>query len=411
MRTIETTSARAWRTARIRKVVVSAVSLTALAATVSISPVQGSVPAADFGAARSVSTSVGTHAGAAFAMTNRSTGNAIIRYRRAADGTLTRLGGIPTRGTGIGTDLDTQGALRLSRDHRFLYAANAGSDNITVFAVEGAHLTFVQKVYAGDQPNSLTIHDDLLYALNGSVAGNGIRGFKVAEDGTLAPLRGSVRLLSSPIAVPGQVQFSPNGRQLLVTQKTTNVQLSPANAIDVFRVRDDGTPSGLPKRVASHGLRPFSMAFGKDRQLLVVESFNAAPGASALSSYKVTRKGFLNVLSGSVRNSQTDSCWVVVSRDGREAFTANFGSGTISTYRVATGGTLRLLDGEAAVLGINSQPVDLALRPNSRNLYLLLRGTGGIATFRVSENGSLVSKGIVRGGLPVADGASGLAVY
>ncbi|MBA2640416.1 MAG: beta-propeller fold lactonase family protein [Nocardioidaceae bacterium] len=352
-----------------------------------------------------------SNGGAAFAMTNVSTGNRIITYRRGPMGALTRVGSVPTRGTGIGTDLDTQGALQLSSDHQFLYAANAGSDNISVFSVEGTHLTFMQKVYAGDLPNSLTLHGNLLYALDGSVAGNGILGFKVAPDGTLSPLRRSFRLLSSPIAVPGQIEFSPDGRLLLVTQKTTNVALSPRNAIDVFRVRDNGRTNAVPRRAASYGLRPFSLAFRNNHRLLVVESFNAAPRRSAVSSYQVAEGGALDVTTGSIRNRQTDSCWIVITRDGRYAYTANFGSGTISSYRIKEGGEVRLIEGNAAFLGIDSQPVDLALRPNSRHLYLLLRGTGGVATFRVRDDGGLVPGGVVTGGLPVADGASGLAVY
>ena len=422
MRRHEPTRAGTWNPRSLRRIAIGVASLTTLAAAaialpgqVSVAAESSSVVAEIVGNASPIvsspSTSGRSYGGAAFAMTNRSSRNQIVTYRRAPNGALTRVGRTSTRGTGIGTDLDTQGALRLSRDNRFLYATNAGSDNITVFAVHGPRLTFLQKVYAGDQPNSLTLHGDLLYALNGSVAGNGIRGFNVADNGTLAPLKGSVRLLSSPIAVPGQVEFSPNGRLLLVTQKTTNVQLSPPNAIDVFRVNDRGLPSALPKREASHGLRPFSLAFSGARKLLVVEAFNAAPAASAVSSYNVSGTGNLDVISGSVRNRQTDACWIVVSRDGHDAFTANFGSGTISSYRVATDGPLRLRDGNAAFLGIDSQPVDLALRPNANHLYLLLRGTGGVATFRVRDDGSLSPRGIVTGGLPVADGASGLAVY
>jgi 6-phosphogluconolactonase (cycloisomerase 2 family) len=116
-------------------------------------------------------------------MTNETGRNRIIEYRRARNGELTRTGSIRTRGRGIGTDLDTQDALILSRDHRFLYAANAGSDNVSVFSVRGSELTFVQKVYAGDVPNSLTLHGDLLYVLEGSVAGNGIVAFRVADNG------------------------------------------------------------------------------------------------------------------------------------------------------------------------------------------------------------------------------------
>jgi len=344
-------------------------------------------------------------------MTNATADNRIIRYSRAADGALSKVGSISTRGNGIGVDLDTQGGLRLSSDHRFLYAVNAGSDEITVFSVDGTDLTFLQKVYAGDQPNSLTIHDDLLYVLDGSVAGNGILGFKVASDGTLTEIPDSFRLLSSPIAVPGQVEFSPDGRRLLVTEKTTNVLLPPENAIDSYRVRDDGLTSSTPRRIASHGLRPFSLAFREDDKLVVAESFNAAPGTSAVSSYRMTSKGSLRVISGSVPNRQTDVCWIVVTDDGRYAFTANFGSGTISSYRFTSTGKVRLIDGKAAFLGLLSQPVDLALSEDSRYLYLLLRGTGAVAAFEIEDGGGLHSLGVVKGDLPVADGASGLAVF
>jgi len=349
--------------------------------------------------------------GAVFAMTNETGRNRIIEYRRARNGELTRVGSIRTRGRGIGTDLDTQDSLILSKDHRFLYAANAGSDNVSVFAVRRSELTFVQKVYAGDVPNSLTLHGDLLYVLEGSVAGNGIRGFRVADNGKLTPLPRSFRLLSSPIAVPGEVQFSPDGKLLLVTHKTTNVTLTPKNAIDVFKVKANGLTSALPRRAASHGLRPFSLAFRGNGDLVVVEAFNAAEGRSAVSSYRVSDNGALKVRSGSVRNRQTDACWIVVTRDGRHVFTANFGSGTISSYRFTQTGKLRLKDGRAAALGLLSQPVDLAQSRGGRYLYLLLRGKGAVASFAIGNRGNLKPLGLTAGALPVADGASGLAAY
>jgi len=349
--------------------------------------------------------------GAVFAMTNESGRNRIIEYERARNGELTRVGSVSTRGRGTGTDLDTQGAVVLSSDHRFLYAANAGSDNVSVFSVRGSELTFVQKVYAMDVPNSLSMHGDLLYVLVGSVAGNGILGFKVADNGRLTPLPKSFRELSSPIAVPGQVQFSPDGSLLLVTQKTTNVALTPKSAIDVFRVKSDGLTTKVPRRAASHGLRPFSLAFRGDGDLVVVEAFNAADGQSAVSSYRVSQNGGLNVRSGSVRNRQTDACWIVVTLDGRHVFTANFGSGTISSYGFTPTGRLRLQDATAASLGMLSQPVDLALSSDSGYLYLLLRGTGAVASFAIGDRGGLKPLGVEKGALPVADGVSGLAAY
>ena len=389
---------------RVKKFAFGAVSLATLVGGVPMAHAQSGDPSGEVSRLQ-------RHAGAAFAMTNRSTGNQIITYRRAADGTLTRVGRVATRGRGLGTDLDTQGGLRLSRHHRFLYAVNAGTDNISVFAVNGTHLRFVQKVYAGDEPNSLTIHRHLLYVLDGSVAGNGVRGFRVAANGRLTPLPHSVRLLSSPIAVPGTVQFSPDGRLLLVTEKTTNVVLSPKSAIDVFKVRRNGLLSALPRREASHGVRPFSLAFRNSHQLLVAESFDATPGRSAVSSYRVSSTGSIHVRSGSVRNHQSDTCWVVITKDDRYAYTANFASGTISSYRFDSTGRVRLIDGKAAFLGITSQPVDLDLAAGSHYLYLLLRGSGAVAAFKIADDGGLAPRGVVRGALPVADGASGLAVY
>jgi len=354
--------------------------------------------------------SAGPGEGAAFAMTNATADNKIVTYRRAANGMLTRVGSISTRGHGIGVDLDTQSGLELSTDHRYLYAVNAGSDDLTVFSVSGPNLTFVQKVPAGDQPNSLTIHGNLLYVLNGSVAGNGIRGFRVAANGKLTPIANSFRLLSSPIAVPGEVQFSPDGRVLLVTHKTTNVLLKPANAIDAFTVGRDGLASATPRRNASFGLRPFSLAYRADGSLVVAEAFNAAPNASALSSYRSAAGGRITAVDGSVPNGQTDACWVVITGDGRYAFVANFGSGTISSYRFDADEDLRLINGAAASTGAMSQPVDLSLSSDSKYLYLLLRGTGAVAAFSI-DGGNLRPLGVVTGGLPVADGASGLAVY
>jgi 6-phosphogluconolactonase len=351
-------------------------------------------------------------AGAVFAMTNATEGNEIVVYSRASDGTLTRLNRRErTRGLGIGVDTDTQGPLRLSPNNRFLYAVNPGSDNLSVFEVDGTRLRFLQIIDAGDQPLSLTIHGNLLYVLDGSVAEQGIMGFRIAADGTLTALPDSFRMLSSPIAVPGEIKFSPDGRTLLITHKTTNVLLSPQNAIDAFTVDANGYASPMPIRNASFGLRPFALDFRSDGKLVVVEAFNAAMGRAAASSYQLNSNGTLSVISGSIPNGQTDICWVVITNDGRYVYAANFGSGTISSYRFDASGALALINGSAAFLGDMSQPVDMDLSQNGHFLYQLLRGTGAVAAFRIEANGSLTALGVVAGGLPVADGASGLAAY
>lgn len=344
--------------------------------------------------------------GAVFAMTNRANNNEVIAFSRAADGTLLQTGRYSTRGNGIGVDFDTQGGLMLGNENRFLYACNPGSDNITVFAVNGSTLTYLQKIYAGDQPLSMTIFGNLLYVLDGSVAGNQITGFRITGNGTLSPLANSTKMLSSPIAVPGVVRFSPNGKVLVVTHKV-------GSQIDVFRIGADGLPLD-PVPNPSAGPRPFAVTFTNSGQMIVIESGLPIMKNAGVSVYGVDpASGGISVITASSKNAQTDGCWVVITNDQQYVFTANFVSGTISSYRLRPDGFAGLINGSAASLGDRSQPTDLGLSTDSRYLYNLLRGTGGIAAFRVETNGTLTNLGVfgVNAGLPVANGASGLVSY
>ena len=355
----------------------------------------------------------GSRAGAVFAMTNIAARNEIVVYSRAKNGTLTAVDRVLTGGSGKGDDFDTQGGLVLRDDHRFLYASNAGSNNISVFAVNGTRLTLIQKISSGGVvPESLTFHGNLLYVLNGSVADNSITGFTVASDGILTSLPDSKQELSSPIAVPGVVQFGPRGDVLVVTLKAAQVGVNPGPfVIDTFTVGPDGRASKvIPQK--SFGQRPFAATFRRNGVLVVAESHNPFPNEAAISSYNIdSTTGNLSVISGSVSNGQTDSCWVLLSKDERYAYTANFATGNISSFRSNQDGTIALINGVAADLGITSEPTDIRISDDGRFFYVLLRGAGEVAAFRIEDDGSLTPRGRVSGGLPVNTGASGLAAY
>jgi hypothetical protein len=68
-------------------------------------------------------------------MSNASSGNAVLIYDRAADGTLTPAGSAGTSGLGSGGGLGNQGGLILS-EGCWLLVVNAGSNSITVFRVQ-----------------------------------------------------------------------------------------------------------------------------------------------------------------------------------------------------------------------------------------------------------------------------------
>lgn len=339
-------------------------------------------------------------------MTNSAANNEVIAFPRAEDGTLGRAHAYSTRGSGQGVDFDTQGGLTLSRDNRFLYACNPGSDDVSVFEVKGDKLRLIQVVFAGDQPTSITLSGNLAYVLDSSVAGNGITGFTVANDGTLRPIADSFQPLSSPIAVPGEVRFTPDGRALVVTHKV-------GSAFDVFPVRQDGH-AGTPVMSASFGPRPFALNFRNDGRMFVIESGLPTLANAGVSSYNLnTLTGALSVITGSAKNGQTDGCWIVITNDQQFAYTANFINGTISSYRLGNDGSATLVNAAAGSTGPASNVTDLDFSADGRYLYNLLRGSGAVAGYRVEASGSLTQLGIFGAGdsLVPGNGPSGLAAY
>src|SRR5205823_11363385 len=64
--------------------------------------------------------------------------NTIAAFDRHADGTLTPVPGspFPAGGAGTGTGIGSQGALQATDDGRYLLAVDAGSNQISVLAVE-----------------------------------------------------------------------------------------------------------------------------------------------------------------------------------------------------------------------------------------------------------------------------------
>jgi len=344
------------------------------------------------------------HAGAVYVLTNQTT-NTVAVFRRTARGMLSPAGEFPTGGTGDPTPqppdpaidpLASQGALIMGRGNQYLYAVNAGSNQISVLKIKKNSVDIVDVVDSGGvRPISLAVHDDLLYVLNEGGTPN-ITGFTIEDGGTLTPLEGSTQPLIGGVAAdPAQVGFSHDGTLLVVTEKA-------GNRLNTYTIDDDGLPSA-PIDNASNGMTPFGFAFNNADTLVVSEASQSA----AASSYISRDDGILQIISGSVRNFQLDTCWIVTTNNGKTAFVSNTGSGTISSYRINPGdGSLTLLNPIAADTGMGSSPIDMDLSVNSRLLFVLLGGSQSVASFRVQKNGDLTPVDTA-GGLPL--GAQGIA--
>jgi len=313
--------------------------------------------------------------GAVYTMTNSAEGNAILMWDRNPDGSLTNMEPFATGGAGTGTGLGSQGAIALSKDGRWLFAVNAGSNTVSVFEVLPYSLALTGVFDSnGTMPVSIAVDGRLVYVLN--AGSESIAGFELGRDGTLTPIRGAIRGLGVPgPSSPEQIGFTPNGRFLVVT-------LKDANAIVTYYVAPSGRPSG-PKVNESPADAPYAFGFDDAGRLLVA---NAA--ASSVASYNIRQNGKLDFVD-LLGDGQAAACWVVVTSDGDYLYTANAGSGNISGFAVSTTGYLSLVtpDGVTGVTG--GKPLDLALSAGDGYLYALNAETQAIDVFWVGPDGSL----------------------
>jgi 6-phosphogluconolactonase (cycloisomerase 2 family) len=330
--------------------------------------------------------------GAVYVSTNAAPGNEVIVYQRTADGTLAQGQRFATGGLGSGNGLGSQGALISSNNGRWLFVVNAGSNEISVFAVEGQSLRLTDKVASGGVlPTSLTVRKNVLYVLNAGDPGN-ITGFRLQHDGKLTPLANSRRWLSNngsgAAPAPAQVSFSPDGDFLVVTERTTN-------RLDTYQVNKHGLVTASAVH-ASAGMTPFGFAFADDETFVVSEAFGGAVNGSAASSYELEDDG-LELISASVPTNQTAACWIVISNDGKYAYSTNAGSASLSGYRIGKKGALTLLNARAGETGAGTGPTDATLSRNGRYLYALSPRSQNIIGFAIQADGSLLNIGAFAG--------------
>ena len=161
---------------------------------------------------------------------NTATANTIDGFARHADGSVTPLPGSPfaAGGAGLGAGLASQGAIQATPDGRYLLAADAGSNQISVLRVTagGVPVLAGQPVSPGGvQPVSIAVsRSGLVYVANsGTVGGSGYSGFRLHLNGSLTAIPGST------VTVPGDAGLGDVSRSCLTACPWT--PSSPSSAL------------------------------------------------------------------------------------------------------------------------------------------------------------------------------------
>ncbi len=340
---------------------------------------------------------------ALFVETDATSGNSVLSYQRASDGTISYVGSTPTGGNGAtavnatADPLASQAGLILANDGNDLIAVNAGSDTITVFAVDGTELTPLQQISSGGLfPDSVATSGRLVAVLNAGGAGS-VAEFTWFGD-RLVPLPGETRSLGLTNTNPpdfhhgvGQVGYTPDGEHLIITGKQSD------NSYLVYSVASNGSLSTSPVTTSALNPLPFSFTFDSVGNLVATEASN-----SSVDTYRVNANGSLTNL-GSAPDGGTALCWI--SGANGYFFGSNAGSGTISSFTENSAGAPELVSATAATA--HAGTTDSTVSPDGKFLYVESGGAGTIDAYAIGSGGSLTQIETIFN-IPV--GSEGIAV-
>lgn len=330
---------------------------------------------------------------ALYSATNNPGANAVVWWRRNANGTLTKKGTVKTGGKGIAMQQpfgfpieDSSGSIALTSDGKILFVPNAGDNTISAFQITSKGPKLVDRVTSGGiLPVSLTVHKNVLYILN-EVSGT-IFGYRFSSTGFLTPIVNSEQALSTVgnLGVAAQIGFDPSGKTLVVSLRALP---ATKGTIDTFKVNGDGS-TGPAHAIKADDANPFGFAFAGERLIISNVGFVATPPGvmpnpvdptqfnGTTSSYNLS--GTNLTLNNTASSNARAACWVVISKDKKFAFVVNTlsgsvpetgsGKGSIARYSIGSDGKLTLLGNSDTTPG--GFPGDEALSSDGKYLYVL----------------------------------------
>jgi 6-phosphogluconolactonase (cycloisomerase 2 family) len=330
---------------------------------------------------------------------NNSAGtNTVAGFDRHADGSLTAIAGSPfsAGGAGTGTPTGSAGSLQRSSDGRFLLAADAGSNQVSVLAIHAdGSLRLVGSPVSsgGTTPISIAVHNTLVYVANVGAGGSDYTGFRFLG-GLLLPIPGSTFSLPNS-AAPGEVLFGgtapgPIADLLGAGLTLIGTRVGPGSGpsfIDSFAVDAFGRLYAAPgSPLPAQRIGPFGSAIRptNPNQLFVSNAHDGA-NAGSVSVYRIAADSSLHAITGSpFADNQTAPCWVAITADGATLFAVNTAVPSISGYTIGGNGSLTLQGSTPFNTPTGLRPFDAATDPSGQDLYVVDAGVAKVSAFAIS---------------------------
>ena len=309
-------------------------------------------------------------------------GGQIVAYREDPNaGVLNQLSGSPIA---AGSAVE---ALALHSSGKYLYAANSGSNNISLYTISstGGLTEVTPRQPAGTSPTLLVMDPsgNFLYVANS--LSKDISVFSIGSDGKLAtvlqcPSPGSCNSSTAQIGLSAMnMAVAPSGNFLYVTGQEAQ------GWIEAFPVTQGvlGTPT-----VTLTGNNPFGLAIDTTGSHL----YTANKQDSSISTFTINADGSLTALGSPIGETFNGPVNLLIDKSGKYMYVANQGSSNLAAYSIGSDGGLTLLTGSPFTTG--SQPNFIAADSSGKYVFVGNQSSSVIQSFSLNTStGALTSIG------------------
>jgi 6-phosphogluconolactonase (cycloisomerase 2 family) len=310
--------------------------------------------------------------------------NSVFAFSNDGNGNLTALPGSPylTHGTGLynpggaTTAFDADGQVIIRPDGNLLLAVNSHTNTIAVFTINSdGSLTAVQGspfASGGQQPVSLSLayqvvnaDTDILTVVNKAQDPNqtgGIPNFSTfffSSTGTITSTGQSVQLRAG--SSPSQVLFNPVSKILIADD------FKGAELISYRLNKTTGALTQLSSVSGAAGAPFLGMVLHPTKSYV----YAAQPSADILYAY--SDAGFTGVLTqtSAFPDPGMTPCWLAMNSSGTRMYVSETASNTISVFQTGQSPNAPVLLQTLALSGAAGNPINIALDPTGRFLYVV----------------------------------------
>jgi 6-phosphogluconolactonase len=268
-------------------------------------------------------------------------------------------------------------ALAIHPSKKFLYAANSGSSDVSLFTLDatGAPTEVTPRTPVGTSPSLVVMDKAGAFLYVGSAGSNGsISVFSIdASSGALAAVAGSPFLIG---VLPLNMKLSPSGSVLYVTG-------SP-NIVEAFQVNAGVLGASVS---ATTGSGPYGLAIdGAGTHLYTANTLD-----NSISEFTIQSDGSLLALAGSPLGlTYLAPLALLVDNSGKYLFVADEGSSNLGAFAIGTDGALTLLTNSP--FGTGAQPSFVTTDSGGKYLFVGNQSSAAIQSFSLdTSTGTLTS--------------------